>query len=51
MRGKVEKDIINSILEGYSIKGIPVHKDSEEHAKQNWKKIVDYELIITNKPA
>jgi len=44
MKGIVKKDIVNTILEGYSINNIPVHPDSEYLAKENVGKEVEYEL-------
>jgi hypothetical protein len=44
MKGIIKEDIVHTILEGYSINGIIVHKDSEELAKNNVGKEVEYEL-------
>ena len=44
MKGIVKEDIVNTILEGYSINGIAVHRDSEDCAKDNLGKEVEYEL-------
>lgn len=44
MKGIVKEDIVNTILEGYSINNIPVHPDSEDLAKENVGKEVEYEL-------
>jgi len=44
MKGIVKEDIVNTILEGYSINGICVHPNSENIAKKNVGKEVEYEL-------
>jgi hypothetical protein len=44
MQGVVKEDIVHTVLEGYSINGVPVHSDSEELAKQLVGKTVSYEL-------
>jgi hypothetical protein len=43
-KGIVKEDIVHTIKEGYSVNGIPVHKDSEELASKNVGKEMWYEL-------
>ncbi len=43
-KGIIREDIVYTILEGYSINGIHVHKDSEQFAAENVGKEVSYEL-------
>ena len=44
MFGIVKEDSEHDIVEGYSIDGIPVHKESEPMAQANVGKEVQYEL-------
>ena len=44
MKGVTKEDVVNTIIEGYSINGIIVHKGSEEIARNNVGKEVEYEL-------
>lgn len=44
MFGVVKEDCEHDIVEGYSINGIPVHKESETIAENNIGKEVQYEL-------
>ena len=44
MKGIIKEDLVYSILEGYSINGITIHKYSEDFAKNNVGQEVEYEL-------
>ena len=44
MKGIIKEDMELTILQGYIINDIPVHPDSEEFAKNNLGKKVEYEL-------
>lgn len=44
MKGIIQEDVVNTILEGYSINGIHVHKKSESFAEKNVGSEVEYEL-------